>query len=886
MTKSATLYTNVASNYKLSIEWSASQDVAKNSSTITAKMYWEADKYGYVNSSTVKDGAIVIDGTTYTFSGSGLADLNPGQKKLLATKSKTITHNNDGTKSFSISGYFDAEVRLSGTQYNRINISSRSYDLEDIPRKSSVSSSLNFTAGDNFNLSISRSSSSFSHIAYIDVQNRDGSWQYIKSLEYSTSETSKNTAFDTTALTRIFTALDGRNSAPVRVNLNTYNGSNNLGYVTATGTVTATQATIGEAVYGQAGAANKWYIDQTMGISITRYNPNFTHTVEITSGSFTKKLTDVTTGATWTPSDDEQKQIYALLGSGGTYVQARIRTYTYYNGVQVRSYVDRTAYFCIRDSANVPIFSASGLKYSDSNSVTKAITGNEAYLIQDNSFLRVTIPSGAHAKPQNGATIANYTVSVNGVSKVVNYSSGDLNIDFGRVSISGNTVATVRARDSRGLSTTVTMPIIGIPYSAPKLGAVVKRRNNFEATIDITTNGTISPLTVAGVQKNKLEGLSSGESALQYRYKEQANGANFTAWKNLTYTASNAAFTGNAATEILDSTKSYVFEVRVTDKLSTFVFSKTVTSGQPQFFLDAKNKSVSVNKFPERANGLEVGGTLYGYGGIEAYGKPFVTELTYTTPAVAGWYRVAYTESTSVGNNNAQFELYAPLSSYHTFTRFEVGTMWGKPAGVSLSQTSHSTFGGPNISKVRVTFNPDSWTGNTAYLEVYQAEARATPITLRMIGGVGWRLMPIVAGGIPSGYTTKEMAFLNGMKYKAQDLIVPSLNKGAQYNDVGGAYHRVSYHKDAGNFVHIHGLIKGLVQGDRIFTLPSDYAPPARLIFNVMQDDYSKLGRIDVWTSGAVTVESTTNTTIGNDKAWMSLSGISFFAAENPQAGI
>lgn len=882
MALSGVIYTDVGSNYKLSIEWSATQNTTGNYSTVTAKMYWEADGYGYVNSGNTKDGAIVIDGTTMTFSGAGLADLNQNQKKLIATKSKTVYHNSEGEKSFAISGYFDVEVTLSNKYYGRVSIASKTYPLNDIPRKSSLSSSPSFTSTENYNLTVSRASSSFSHIAYIDVQNRDGSWQYIKSIEFSTSETTKSSSWNTTDNTRVFTALDGRSSAPMRINLNTYSGSTNLGYNTYTGTVTASKASTGYPVYGEAGADSYMYVDQTIGISIARDNPTFTHKTEITIGSYTKTLTDITTGTTWTPNGTEQTALYNAIGTSSSSLKGRARTYTYYNGVQVRSYTDRDITFFVRSSSNAPTFSSTGITYSDVNSVTAAVTGDPLYIIQNKSSLRVTIPSGSKATGKNGASIKQYSVTINGVAKTVSDASGNLNIDYGIVNSSNNVTASIRAIDSRGLSTTVTMTIKMVPYSAPVMNYTVRRRNGFEDTVDLTLTGTISPIIINGSQMNGLQAISGTSSALQYRYRENVSGANFIDWKNFTFTPSGAAYTATPTTEVLDNTKAYVFELRVSDKISTVTITKNVASGKPIMFIDSKMKTVSVNKFPSKPNGFEVEGDMRATAGLELYNKPYVTEVTTTTPATSGWYRIAVTSAANIGNNNAQFEVSAPLSSCHTFVRFEAGIMFGQTSGISLSQSSYSSFGSlPAISRVRVVYH-ETYTGNLAYIEVYNTQSRAVPLTVRMIGGVGWTLLSPVAGSVPSGYLTKELAFQQGIKYKPQDLIFPSLNKGSNYSSGSAStdYHPVAYHKDAGGFVHLYGLVKGVVYGDVIFTLPVGYTPPFRHTFSVIQSAYSDVGRIDVYADGKVLVENTNNTTVGS--GWISLAGIAFPTYDNP----
>jgi len=614
MALAGTISVDVASNYKLSIEWTATQNTVGNSSTVTAKMYWEADSYGYVNSTDTKDGAIIIDGSTMTFSGAGLADLNKGQKKLIATKSKTITHNDDGTKSFSIDGYFDAEVTLSNKSYGRINLDAKTFTLNSIPRKSSLSSNASFTAGSDFTISISRSSSSFSHVAYIDVQAADGSWTYIKSINFSTSETSKNSEFDETSKTRIFTAIGGRTSATFRINLNTYSGSDNLGYNTYTGTVSVPAASIGEITNGTAGAGNKVYVDQDIYVGITRYDSEFTHTVAIKLGSYTKTLTGVGYGTTWTPSGTEQTSLYNAIGTSASNLKGTVTTTTYYNGVQVRTPVSKDVYFYVRPSTNAPTFTVTGITYEDINAVTLAVTGSKTYIIQNKSSLRVSIPTGSQAQPKNGASIIKYVVTINGVDKSANFSSSaTVNVDYGLITNSANVTASIAAVDSRGLSTTVTLPITVVPYSPPTVNASPKRRNSFEANIDIPVSGTFSPITVVSTQKNGLQAISGQTSAIQYRYRENVAGTTFPdTWTNLTFPApTGATYTATTGLEVLDSTKNYVFEIRVTDKLTTTTVTKTVASGKPIFFIDSDKNSVGVGMFPRSEKALYTQGEIH-----------------------------------------------------------------------------------------------------------------------------------------------------------------------------------------------------------------------------------------------------------------------------------
>ena len=870
---SGVISTKVASNYELSIEWTSSINTTGNYSTVTAKMYWEADRYGSVNSSTVKDGAIIIDGTTFTFSGAGLADLNPGQKKLIATKSKNVYHNTDGTKNFSLDGYFDADVTLSGTKYSRINLTAKTFSLDDIPRKSSLSSSPSFTSTENYTLTISRASSSFSHIAYIDVQKRDGSWQFIKSIDFSTSETSNSSSWNVTDNTRVFDALDGRSSAPMRINLNTYNGSSNLGYNTYTGIVTASKASDGYPVYGQAGGDSKMYVGQGVGISIGRDNPTFLHKVEITVGSFTKTLTDVSTGTTWTPDATEQAALYAAIGSTKSSLAGTVKTTTYYNGEQVRSATTKTITFYVNTDTSGPTFSATGITYADVNAVTVAVTGAATTIVQNKSSLRVTIPSGSKATAQNGASISTYSVTVNGVTKVVNSASGSINIDYGAVSAATNVVATIRATDSRGLSTTVPITILVVPYSSPIVNYSVRRRNGFEDTVDLTVTGTISPITISGAQKNSLQGVGGATAAVQYRYRENKSGTSFTPWKDFVYSTSGVGYTANPTEEVLDNTKAYVFEIQVSDKLTTTTMSKNVASGKPIFFIDSTMNTASVNKFPSKPNGFEIDGDMRATAGLEAYNKPFINEITSNLPATPGWYRIAKTNWVDVGNNNAVFEVYTPIASAHSFVRFEAGMAFSQ--GISLTQTSYSTVGStPAITAVRIVY-PDSITGGTGYLEVYSTRSSTVPITIRMMLGTiaatsNWSLITPIAGSVPTGTQSKSLTFQNGLRYRPQDLVTPTPYKGINYP----SYHPYAYNKDAGGYVHLYGMLDQVASGDIIHQLPVGYRPSARLSFSVIGSGYTSAARVDVYSNGDVKIENLSG-------SWISLSGITFLAPDS-----
>ncbi len=116
----------------LRLEWSATQNYANNTSTITTNFfiqmgngYYSANESGWTN----------VDGEQFNFN-NGSYTTSLYQKRLLQTTIKTITHNPDGTRSFNESASFTCGFAGIGTQ----TIGSTSFTLDTIPRYATISS--------------------------------------------------------------------------------------------------------------------------------------------------------------------------------------------------------------------------------------------------------------------------------------------------------------------------------------------------------------------------------------------------------------------------------------------------------------------------------------------------------------------------------------------------------------------------------------------------------------------------------------------------------------------------------------------------------------------------------------------------------------------------
>lgn len=147
-------------HHKVRVDWTGTQNIANNTTTITAKMY-------YVHDWSISIGArnnahsITIDGTTTTFSSSAIS-ANSGEH-LIGTATKTIQHNSDGAKSISMSASFALKVTLNGTYYSNITASA-TITLDNITRGSQPTLSASSVAlGSAVTINTNRTSDKFTH---------------------------------------------------------------------------------------------------------------------------------------------------------------------------------------------------------------------------------------------------------------------------------------------------------------------------------------------------------------------------------------------------------------------------------------------------------------------------------------------------------------------------------------------------------------------------------------------------------------------------------------------------------------------------------------------------------------------------------------------------
>lgn len=219
MATSGSIQQAITTGYRIQIAWTVdSQSVANNTSTVTAKVQLVSTGSSYtIVSSATKSGSLTINGTKYTFNFS--AALSGSQTKTLFTKTVTVAHNADGTKTCAFSATCGINVTLSGTYYGNVTASGNG-TFNTIARASTISSVTASVAVNGTNavtVAITRASSSFKHIVVFSF----GSYtQTVNNVDTSTSY-----AIPTSWLN----AIPNGTSGTAKVTVTTYSGSTKIG---------------------------------------------------------------------------------------------------------------------------------------------------------------------------------------------------------------------------------------------------------------------------------------------------------------------------------------------------------------------------------------------------------------------------------------------------------------------------------------------------------------------------------------------------------------------------------------------------------------------------------------------------------------------------------
>lgn len=534
-------------------------NVAANTSTLswTLTSAGGSAVYYTVDTTTVK-----INGTTvYEKARTNWDDRVFPAAKGSVSGTITVAHNSDGTKTVDVG--FSTRVYIFGPQEYGGTMTLTNIDRTAPTVSCSVSS---ITA---YGFKISASSSATADI-----------WQY------STNGGTSWTQFSTTAGTSAsitLSSLSPNTSYSVRVKARK---KTNQVYGTSG---TSSVKTLGGGVINSCPTITADAATVSFKPNVTVYDASYSYYLSICNGATeylalgARTWTAGTADRTITLSQTERADLLEAMASIKSF-SATLKLVTKSGTTQIGSTTSCTCTIQTTEANSAPTMTA--FTYKDSRSNTTAVTGNDQLFIQGYSYLYIT-PGTATAK--NGASIVKYAATCNGVSGS-NTTGGAINLST--VSKAGTLDVVVTATDSRGYTVSSKQQITVIAYAKPKVSAITLRRtNDIEAEMQLVFNGSISPITVSGTQKNSLK-------YVQYRYKltsESSYGAYTSILSSVTQNGTGFSYS-NLELCSLDANSSYDFHVYIRDQLNTLSSVSlyfTVPQGTPLVAL--RKQKVGIN---------------------------------------------------------------------------------------------------------------------------------------------------------------------------------------------------------------------------------------------------------------------------------------------------
>lgn len=325
------------------------------------------------------------------------------------------------------------------------------------------------------------------------------------------------------------------------------------------------------------GAITEFDVDNGVTVAITKYDSSFTDTLVVSYGNTTLKTISGITNGTVVSFADVLSTIYGLMSTvkSGTFTF----TLTTKMGSSTVGTSTKTATGKITN-AN-PTFTASQVTYADTNTAVTAVTGNALHIVQNKSTLAVTINTAAGGN--KGASISQYTLTVNGVTKTATKIG---TINFGAVNSANNVTLTVVAKDSRGNTTTIEKTITVFAWTDPVVSATLERLNNYEDETYLTVKASISSV--------------NSKNAMTITYKKKQNGGSYGTPTTINNNAKN--------TLTCDKNYEWVVSVTVADKFGSTTKEFPLAKGKFPLFIDTEKNAVGINEFPAEGEAFHVAG--------------------------------------------------------------------------------------------------------------------------------------------------------------------------------------------------------------------------------------------------------------------------------------
>ncbi|MCK1169483.1 DUF859 domain-containing protein [Streptococcus uberis] len=333
-------------------------------------------------------------------------------------------------------------------------------------------------------------------------------------------------------------------------------------------------------------------LGQPISITISKADASFTHTIRYNWYGVTGTIVDKTAGtsASYTPPVNFASNIPSTISGNGT-----IYVDTYYG----TTLLGTNSYIFYGNVPASVVPSLTGFTLTDNNPTSGAVvTGGENF-IRIMSDIKVNFGQTVGAY---GSTITGYYAEIVGKGQTTTTNGGTL----GMMNYTGTVTIAAKVYDSRNrVSNTITRDVTILDYAPPVLSFKANRSSTLNTVFTIARSAKISPLTVAGSQKNtmKLDFYVAPFGSSTYTLDNGQAGGSWTTLSEIT-TAGNLSGS-------YSPTSSWTVKGVLSDKFTSAEFIVNVGTEAVVYAYD--QNGFGILKIREQG-ALDVGGNIFANG--------------------------------------------------------------------------------------------------------------------------------------------------------------------------------------------------------------------------------------------------------------------------------
>lgn len=710
--------TSGGSHFSFYLTYTVSQDIVNNESTVTAKMYLDTNDTSY-HFSAASRYWIEIAGDKKEISKT--VDVTPkwpnGHPIKIMEHSRTITHEPDGSHAkINVSGFLDAYGGGwgPGKCYAGLNPASESgtrianVTLATIPRASYITSSANFSVGNNIAVSIYRYSTSFTHTISAYYKRPNGTWALFSNA--SNVGTSKTLTVEPADIAQMYADYGQKANVPTKLVCTTYKSGTMIGSATeVTGTVKLPALT---SASWATGTPTSLRIGDSATLNLTRANTGYTHDVSIRINTCTKTyLTSSTAASVALNTATYLTDILDAMPAATADMSVTVTT----------KYGDSTLgsleyYRQVNCNDRVPTFDNTQWTYTCDNDL---LTSTNQHLILNVGVITANITAANKAIAATGATISKYEISdgIKSSTLIINEDGSASG------SLAGPVTGHIRvtAIDSRNLRTDTYKDVPSDAYFVPYFTAAAISRTNQVGTISTLSfsgsfwAGKFGP-DVTGTQNTiNFDVYRKVTNMPDSTYVQVVNNQVLDITPGLNTFSYSAYVDGDLGANGYTSSMSFTIKIIIRDKLRTIERAIVLSRGIPT--LHMQRNGVGINKLYSKG-ALDVGGDIY-TNDVKLNGIPVGTSLEWNTMDAPVGFLL---ENGAAVSRTVYAELFAVIGTTYGSgdgsTTFNLPNSTGRVAA-TYSQAYYETWpigylGGSDTLDVPLPEHAHSFSANTS----------------------------------------------------------------------------------------------------------------------------------------------------------------------------